>query len=175
MLLGVALMGAALGAAAAAVLYVNVDRLDIVEKKRAVSKVVTSVDRNAQLTVIAQEGRWYKVDAGGGLQGYVADSAVGPTPVGKKGGRATLSSIQDGPNPQLDTAAAVKGVNPGAQQYASGKGYRTDGLRTLQARREAITPAEFERFLVDGAGGAAANAAPASTNTDSNAAVANAR
>ena len=139
-LLGVALLGGTLGAMAmAAVLYVNVDRLDVVDKKRAVAKTVVTVDRAAPLNVIAKEGRWYKVEVNG-QQGYVAETVVSDKPQGKKGQSVALSQVKDGSIPQLETAAAVKGVNPGAQQYASGKGLSTDGLRTLQARRETITP-----------------------------------
>ena len=160
-LLGALALGGALGAAAAAVLYVNVDRLDVVDKKRAVAKTVVTVDRATPLTVIAKEGRWYKVDVGG-KQGYVAETVVSEKPQGKKGQSVSLAALKDGSVPQLETAAAVKGVNPGAQQYASGKSFRTDVLIALQKRREAITPAEFEKFLAEGGfGGAAADAGPA--------------
>jgi hypothetical protein len=149
-LLGTTAIAAALGAAAAAtVLYVSADRLDIVEKKRAVAKTVVTVERNAKLNVIEKEGRWYKVEIDG-KQGYVSEAAVADKPQGKKGKTVPLSAVKDGSVPELETAAAVKGVNPGAAQYATGKRYRTDGLLTLQKRREAITPAEFEQFLAEG-------------------------
>src|SRR4051812_37107459 len=110
--LGVIAVGALLGAAAAMV-YVNVDRLDVVDKKRAVAKTVATVDRGAPLNVIAKEGRWYKVEVNG-QQGYVAETVVSNTPQGKRGQSVTLSAVKDGSIPALETAAAVKGVNPGA-------------------------------------------------------------
>jgi hypothetical protein len=168
LLLGVLAGGMTLGAiAATAVLYVNVDRLDVVDKKRAVAKTVATVDRNAQLNVIAKEGRWYKVEVDG-QQGYVAETVVSDKPQGKKGQSVSLGSIKDGSIPELETAAAVKGVNPGAQQYASGKGYNTQGLKTLQARREAITAADFDRFLAEG-GLQAASASPTDSDQDATA------
>jgi hypothetical protein len=157
-LLAPAAVGAALGAAAAAVLYVNVDRLDVVDKKRAVAKTVATVDRATQLTVIAKEGRWYKVEVGG-KQGYVAETVVSTSPQGKKGQTVALGAIKDGPAPAIESAAAVRGVTPGAAQYASGKGYRTDGLLLLQRRRDAITPTEFDKFLAEGGLGGATAAA----------------
>src|SRR5688572_4515695 len=77
-------LAAVLGAAAAAVVYVNVERLDVVDKKRAVAKTVATVDRNAPLNVIAQEGKWYKVEVGG-KQGYVFADAVATSPGSGKG------------------------------------------------------------------------------------------
>jgi hypothetical protein len=155
-LLGAVALGGILGAAAA-VVYVSVDRLDIVDKKRAVAKTVVTVDRNAALNVIAKEGRWYKVEVGG-KEGYVAETVVANKQTGKKGQSVSLNAIGDGSVPALETAAAVKGVGPGAQQYASGKGLRTDGLIALQARREGVTPAEFEKFLAEGPTSTAAGA-----------------
>jgi hypothetical protein len=159
LLLGAVALGSGLGAMAAA-LYVNVDRLDVVDKKRAVAKTVATVDRGTPLNVIAKEGRWYKVEVGG-KEGYVAETVVSEKPQGKRGQSVALSAVKDGSIPALETAAAVKGVNPGAQQYASGKGYSVEGLRTLQARREAITPAEFDRFLAEGGFSGTAAAEPA--------------
>ncbi len=154
---------AALGAAAAAVVYVAADRLDIVEKKRAVAKVVLTVDRNAALTVIAKEGRWYKVSVDG-KEGYVFDQAVSEQPVGARGKGVALSKVQGGSIPQLETAAAVKGLGEGARQYASSGGLRTAGLEELIRRSEAVTPAEFDQFTAAGGlGGVAAVPAPAPT------------
>jgi hypothetical protein len=135
--------------AAALVVYVNVDRLDIVEKKRAVAKTVTTVDRNAALNVIAQEGKWYKVEVGG-KQGYVFESAVATQQGSGKGGGVPLSSVKSGRIPELDTAAATRGLGDGARQYASSGHLRTDGLEEMIRRRDALTGSEFEQFLTQG-------------------------
>ena len=147
-LLGAVAVGGVLGAAAA-VMYVSVDRLDIVDKKRAVAKTVATVDRNTALNVIAKEGRWYKVEVGG-KEGYVAETVVANKQTGKKGQGVSVNAIGDGSVPGLETAAAVKGANASAQQYASGKGLSMDGLLSMQKRRDAVTPAEFEKFLAEG-------------------------
>jgi hypothetical protein len=146
---GFALCGLALlllGAAAASVLYVNVDRLDIVDKKRAVAKVVTTVDRNAALNVVAQEGNWYKVDVNG-QQGYVFHTAVADKPGQAKGKGVNLAGLKSGSNPGLETAAAVKGIGDGARKYASGSGLRTDGLQEMIRRSNSIKPEEFDGFV----------------------------
>ena len=156
-LLGALGLGASLGALAA-VKYVTTARLDIVDKKRAVAGVVTTVDRNTALTVIAKEGRWFKVEVNG-KQGYANEQVLADQPVGPGAKTVNLGSLQGGSNPVLENAAAAKGLTPGAESYASGKGLRTDGFRELQRRRESVTPAEFERFLAEaGAGGARADA-----------------
>ena len=147
---GVVGLAIAAGAAAAAlVVYVNVDRLDIVEKKRAVAKTVTTVDRNTPLNVIATEGKWYKVEVGG-KQGYVFDATVATQPGSGGGKGVALSSVKGGKIPELETAAAVKGIGDGAKQYASAGHLRTDGLQEMIRRRDAIAPAEFEQFLTQG-------------------------
>jgi hypothetical protein len=148
---GAALTAAvALGAAAAAVVYVNAERLDVVDKKRSVAKTVVTVDRNAPLNVIAKEGNWYKVETGG-KQGYVFANAVSDKPgQGGKNAGVSLSAVNGGPVPKLESAAAVKGLNANAQKYASTNGLNTSGLREVQRRREAISGDEFERFLRQG-------------------------
>ena len=97
-LLGGVALGSMLGAAAA-VVYVSVDRLDIVDKKRAVAKTVATVDRNAALNVIAKEGRWYKVEVGG-KEGYVAETVVANKQTGKKGQSVSLTPSATAPSPR---------------------------------------------------------------------------
>ena len=161
--LGLAL-GASAGLALAAVVYVAADRLDIVEKKRSVARVVTTVDRNTALTVIAKEGPWYKVEAGG-KQGYAYETAVSSTR-GAKGRGIALSKVKPGRIEELEQAAAVRGLDEGARAYASASGLSTDGVEELFRRSGAIQPTEFDRFM--SAGGlrgaeAAAQAAPSPT------------
>jgi hypothetical protein len=139
---------AVLGAAALAVVYVSADRLDIVEKKRSVAKVVTTVDRNAPLTVLAKEGPWYKVEVGG-KQGYAYETAVSAQPGAKSKGIA-LSKVKPGRVEQLEQAAAIRGLGEGARQYANANGLRTSGVEELIRRREAITPADFDQFTAAG-------------------------
>jgi uncharacterized protein YgiM (DUF1202 family) len=159
---GAALTAAvALGAAAAAVVYVNAERLDVVDKKRSVAKTVTTVDRNAALNVIAQEGNWYKVEVGG-KQGYVFASAVSTSPGAAKGKGVALSAVKGGSVPQLESAAAVKGLGDGTRQYAIAGGLKTTGLEELIRRREAVTSTEFDQFIATGGlAGASADAGPA--------------
>lgn len=144
-LLGAAALGTALGALAA-VKYVNTPRLDVVDKKRSVAAVVATIDQNTPVNVIAKEGRWYKIEVNG-KQGYATETVLSDQPVGAKAKTVSLGSIQGGSNPILDNAAAGKGVTPGAEKYASGKGYSTDPLRELLKRRDDVKPDEFERFL----------------------------
>jgi hypothetical protein len=157
-------LAAALSAAAAAVVYVNVDRLDIVDKKRAVAKTVTTVDRNAALNVIAQEGNWYKVEIGG-KQGYVFAKAVATSPGSGKSKGVSLASVKSGSIPELETAAAVKGVGEGTREYASAQGLNTSGLEEMIRRRDAITGMEFDQFIAGAGLRGATAAAPATDQT----------
>jgi hypothetical protein len=148
-LLGALGLGALGAAAAAAVVYVNAERLDVVDKKRTVAKTVVTVERNTALNVLAQEGNWYKVDVGG-KQGYVFANAVSNQPGSGKGKGVSLAAVKGVSDPRLDSAAAIKGVGEGAKQYASANGLNTSGLQELIRRRDAISPAEFDQFLAAG-------------------------
>jgi hypothetical protein len=97
---------------------------------------------------VAQEGKWYKVEVQG-KQGYVFGNAVADKPGAGKND-VSLASVKGGTIPQLENAAAVKGVDEGARQYASGSGLRTTGLEEMIRRRDAITPQEFEQFITTG-------------------------
>lgn len=143
--------GATLAGAAAGTVYVNADSLSIVARPRTVAEVVTTVDRGTPLQVIEQQGpRWIKVSVGG-KEGYVATAAVSDKPTGAKGAGVTVSSIkQGGYVPQLETAAAVKGVGEGARQYANAKNQSTRGLEELFNRRNDVTPQAFDAFLQEG-------------------------
>jgi hypothetical protein len=149
MLVLMAAAGALIVAAAALVVYVNAERLDIVDKKRAVAKTVVTVERNTPLNVVAKEGNWYKVEVQG-QQGYVFANAVADKPGQAAGKGVSLASVKGGSIPQLDTAAAVKGVGDGARQYASGSHLNTTGLEEMIRRRDAITPQEFDQFVTTG-------------------------
>jgi uncharacterized protein YgiM (DUF1202 family) len=142
--------GATLAGAAAMTVYVNADSLDIVAKPRTASEVVTTVDRGTPLQVIERQARWTKVSVGG-KQGYVANIVLSDKPTGAKGSTVTVSSIkQGGYVPQLETAAAVKGVGEGARQYANSKSQNTRGLEELFRRRGDVTPQAFDAFLQEG-------------------------
>jgi hypothetical protein len=167
LLLGALGVGAAAGmaAAAVAVVYATPDRLDIADRKSAVHKVVATVERNAPLTVIAQEGRWYKVEVGG-KQGFVASSVVAQKPGGKKGQSVSLSKVTGGVVPELETAAAVKGADEATIQYASSEGLSTDGLKELFRLRDSIDPDEYAQFQRQGPRGTAQAAADGQGHTD---------
>lgn len=146
---GVFALGAALGMAAAAVVYVAADRLDVVDKPRAVAKVVATVDRNTALNVVSQKGKWYEVEVNG-QKGFVFEKAVASQPGGKKAEGVALSDVKAGPISGLEQAAAARGVTPGAKQYSSAKGLSTSGLEQLINDRRALSPAEYDRFQTEG-------------------------
>lgn len=153
-------LGASLGMAAAAVVYVSADKLDIVEKKRSVARIVTTVDRNAPLTVLTKEGAWYKVEVNG-KQGYAYETAVSNKPGAKSKGIA-LSKVKPGRIGELEQAAAVRGLGDATKQYASAKGFDTSGLEQMFELRESLTPEEFDQFLAEG--GLQAARAPAAAS-----------
>ena len=156
---GVFAVAAALGMAAAqSVVYVAADKLDVVARKHPVARVVTTVDRNAKLEVVAKEGPWYRVKVGG-KDGYVFEKAVSAKPGGKAEGVA-LSSVKAGPVAELEQAAAVRGTSPVTLKYAGSKGLSTAGLERMFQNRQRITPDKYERFRTQSGlrGVAAANA-----------------
>lgn len=135
--------------AAGAVMYVNADSLDIKDRNLSVSNTIATVERSTPLQVVARKGNWVQVSVNG-RQGWVSANALSEKPSGKKGQGVAVGKIKGGTIPQLESAAAVKGVGEGAEQYARAKNQRTDGLRELIDRSEAVTPDEFLAFLREG-------------------------
>ena len=148
--LGVAALGATLGFAADAIrtVYVNAAALDVKAKNRVVSKVVTTVERGAELEVIEEAGRWLKVRVDG-KEGYVAESAVSNDPVGESAGVTGDFSGRPG---ELENAAAAKGLNEMAREYADSKGYDTGPVdRMIDFGQEVSRDEEaYEEFTREG-------------------------
>ncbi len=136
------LAGSLAAQAMAETIWINSEAVEIRAGKGAVYPVLVTAHKGDQLTVLAHEGKWLKVNVGG-KEGYVFETAVSSTQVGSGGN--LLSNLGAG-GTDMSTASAAKGLEPSAQTYASSKGLDPMPLRQLIDKCKAICPKEWEAF-----------------------------
>jgi uncharacterized protein YgiM (DUF1202 family) len=155
MSIGAAILAGVLGIAASVVLadsiWIKSEVVEIRAGKGAIYPVVATAKKGQELTIVDREGKWLKVTVPGAAgaaptEGYVYETAISPTKVSGGGGLSTGT--------QLNTAAAAKGLQPSAENYAAGKRLDSGPLNRLIAFRNGISPQEWEKFMADGKVGA---------------------
>src|SRR5208282_1150362 len=96
--------------------WIKSEVVQIRSGKGAVFPVIATAEKGAELTVLAHEGHWIKVQVND-QQGYVFDGAVSPDKV--SGGGNLLASMGAGSSASdMSSGAAAKGLAPEADQYA---------------------------------------------------------
>lgn len=134
--------GVALAQAAEQV-YVQASQAKIWRGKGPVGLVAT-VDKNQQLTVLAREGKWLKVQVGD-KQGYVMETAISPKPV--KGGASAADVLAGGSDTSgMDTSLAGRGLSEEAEAYAKAKNLDPKVVEQMIQRNRAITYEEWVAF-----------------------------
>ena len=126
--------------------------VDILEGKSGFSKVVVSAKKGEQLTVVGREGTWVKVQLGD-KQGYVFQNALSEKKVGS--GQSLGDMMAGGDSTSgMSTAAAGKGLDQMAEDYAKNKNMDPKVVDAMIARNTAITDAERVAFMRQGNVGA---------------------
>lgn len=118
-------------------------------KGSAYEEVVT-VRKGDKLQVVAREGSWLKVRAGG-REGYVFQTAVDTAkPAGDLG--ADLGRMFSGASggTAASSANAGRGLKDGAVLYARANGMNTAGLDRMLAFRKSVTGRDWESFTTEG-------------------------
>ena len=144
----VALFAAAGGIAwAVQQVVVKVPELQIRKSVTGFGGTVAVVKQNESLAVLERQGDWLKVRTAGGQEGFVKEGALtarslAPSTTFKAAGDARISGV--------GSTAAAKGIEQGAFEFGSAKGYRTDGLERMIQTHESITPEEFAQFAAEG-------------------------
>ena len=150
-----AMVGLAGSVAFAESIWIKSEVVEIRSGKGAVYPVIATVKKGQELTVVEHEGKWLKVNvpgaADGAAQGYVFENSISPTKV--SGGGGLFSGVNAGGS-EMGTAAAAKGLQPTAENYAAGRRMDSGPLNRLIAQRKAIDPKEWERFTAEGKVGA---------------------
>ena len=123
------------------------------EGKSGFSTAVVTGKRNEQLTVLSREGPWLKVQLGD-KQGYVFQNVVSPKPLGAMSGLGDAMAGGDSTS-GMSTAAAGKGLDEMAEDYAKNKNMDPKVVDAMIARNTAISDAERQSFMAEGNVGAA--------------------
>ena len=122
--------------------------VDLREGKSGFSPVVVTAAKGSQLTVLAREGTWLKVQLGD-KQGYVFQGATSPTKVGSGASMGDMMAGGDTTS-GMSTASAAKGLDPIAEDYAKGKKLDPKVVDAMIDRNKAITDAERVAFMKEG-------------------------
>ena len=139
-------------AQAAEQLFVNRSALPIREGKGGAYNTVATAKQGDQLTVIAREDNWIKVQFGD-KQGYVLANALSAKQI--KGGGGMRNALAGGSDAGgLDAGAAGKGLTPEAEGYAKTKGMDPKVVDQMIDRNNAVPLPEWESFQREGNVGA---------------------
>lgn len=126
-------LGAVLIGAPAAVmaedLYVQLDEVQVTDGPGQLFDAVTTVNKNEKLQVLEKtDDGWFKVKTPSGKEGYVFQETVGKQPAA---GGTSVNATSDAEARRLGAAAASKGIEPEAKQYASAKNYDPAALQRV--------------------------------------------
>lgn len=146
-----ALAGVCLAQAAAEQLYVNRAALPIRAGKGGAYDTVATAKQGDQLTVVAREDNWIKVQFGD-KQGYVLANSLSAKQIKRGGMRNALAGGSDAGG--LDVGAAGKGLTPEAEGYAKTKGMDPKVVDQMIDRNNAVPLPEWEAFQKEGNVGA---------------------
>jgi Bacterial SH3 domain len=136
--------------ASAESVWVKAELVDIRSGKAAIYPKVTTVKKGDELTVKSRDGHWVEVQLANGSSGWINDVSLSSQKVG-----ADLVGFAPGAAAaEMSTGVAARGLQPGAETYASSKGLSKAPLEALIALRKSIQPAEYESFINEGHVGA---------------------
>ena len=114
---------------------------------------VVKAKKGDQLTVLAREGPWLKVQLGD-KQGYVFENVTSTKKVGAGQGLGDMMAGGDSTS-GMNPAAAGKGLDQMANDYAKNKNMDPKVVDAMIDRNKAITEAERQAFMAEGNVGAA--------------------
>jgi hypothetical protein len=140
-------LAAVAGAAAAEQVFVQKPSAVVREDKGNLYKEVATVAKGTPLTVLERDGRWLRVKAPSGGEGWVFDAAVTAKRTGPGLGDVLGSNADAG---AAAPAAAGKGLEPEAIAYADNEHLDRSPLARLVAARKALDPEQLRRFMAEG-------------------------
>ena len=157
MVVVLALLLAAVTALAEGKRWVSSEGTTLKAEASATSDNVADVPVGTEVTVIESGGRWLKVGTAAGKEGWVYAGRVSETPpasevAGGDGGvfGDSMKSSQIN-TAKADSARSIRGLSPGAAQYAKDRGtpemYKKS-LDIVLARK--VSPKELKAFLKEG-------------------------
>lgn len=105
---------------------------------------VADVLKGAKVQQLDKQGNWIKISVNG-KTGWVAASSISNRPQKADSGLLGGNSLA-----QSSSAAAAKGLEPMAAQFASNQRLSTAGLSKMEQIKKSVTPQMFNDFMADG-------------------------
>jgi hypothetical protein len=131
--------------------YVKQNSVVIRAGKGSAYEEVGTARKGDKLQVLAREGSWLKVKAGGGKEGYVFQTAVSDTNPGGGGLGADLGRMFSGASGGNAASSGEAGKGLGESlDYARSHGMSPAGLERLIALRKTVTGRDWEAFTAEG-------------------------
>lgn len=128
-------------------LTVQRDQVDVRQGPGLLFDPVTTVGKNTRLQVLERtDDGWIKVQTPDGKQGYVFGESIKPAESGGLFGGIT----SDAEASQMSTAAASKGLEPEAEQYAHSRSYSKASLDQVIAVNKSVKGQQWMKFCQDG-------------------------
>jgi len=131
-------------------LYVNRPALPIRIDKGGAFDAVATAKQGEELTVIAREDNWIKVQYGD-KQGYVTAASLSARQIKPDATRSAMAGGADAAG--LEAGAAGKGLLPEAEEYAKAKGMNAKVVDAMIDRNSAVTPDDWKSFQKEGSVG----------------------
>lgn len=148
--LAAAVMGSATALVVAEDLFVQPEHADLREGPGRLFDVTTTVNKNSKVTVLERtDDGWIKVQTADGKQGYIFQKQVADKPAGGSGPFA-FNVTSDAEASQMGTAAAGKGLEPEAENYAKNKNYNKANLDKVIALNKTVKGKDWMQFCQDG-------------------------
>ena len=137
--------------------WVSSEGTALKKEASATSENVVDVLVGTEVTVVESGGRWLKVKTAAGKEGWVYAGRVSETPpaaevAGGDGGLFGDSMKSSQINTaKADSARSIRGLSPGAAQYAKDRGISAENKKALDAvLTRKVSAKELKAFLKDG-------------------------
>jgi uncharacterized protein YgiM (DUF1202 family) len=105
---------------------------------------IADVLKGAKVQQLDRQGNWIKISVNG-KTGWVAASSISNRPQKADSGLLGGNSLA-----QSSSAAAAKGLEPMAAQFASNQRLSTAGLSKMEQIKKSVTPKMLNGFMADG-------------------------
>ena len=136
--------------------WISSGRAKLKADKSASSETITTLSIGTEVTVIAQEGRWYRILTPSGEEGWIYRGRLSDSPPAEeiKEESDNLFAFMPGSSieaDEADTARSIRGLSRETEQYAQSRGTPTEYKRALdRVLAMGVSEQALEEFLRNG-------------------------
>jgi hypothetical protein len=147
-MIAAAVLGVSTTAAFAEDATIKFNQAKVLTDKFTGSDTVTSLSKGDKVQVLAREGAWAKVSAGG-KQGWISANSLGdPKGKGMFAGAGEIAGKMSGSDSASDSAAGKGGLP--SEKWAQSKNMSRAGLQRMMALRDTVSGSEIKSFDTEG-------------------------